>query len=139
MVWNCLKPVALCGDIIKQAFLQVPLREADHDTFRFHWISAKDSSQVETFRFKWALFGLVQSQILLAETLKQHLQPLRTGYPKHVEEIMRSLYVDDIVTGEDRVDQAYELKGTATEVFKGQVSNSISGTLMYQNWKHIIS
>ena len=36
MVWNRLKPVALCGDIIKQAFLQVPLKETDGDTFRFH-------------------------------------------------------------------------------------------------------
>ena len=74
MVRNRLKPVTLCGDIIKQAFLQVPLREADRDTFRFHWIRAKDSSQVQTFRFKRALYGLVQSALLLAGTLKQHLQ-----------------------------------------------------------------
>ena len=75
------------------------LREANRDTFRFHWIRAKDSSQVETFRFKRALFGLLQSAFLLAGTLKQHLQTLRSEYPKHVEQIMRSLYVDDIVTG----------------------------------------
>ena len=31
----------------------------------------------------------------------------------------RSLYVDDIVSGEDTVEQVHELKGTATEVFKG--------------------
>ena len=41
MVWNRLKPVALCGDIIKQAFLQERIREADGDTFRFHWIRDK--------------------------------------------------------------------------------------------------
>ena len=64
----------------------MPLREADRDEFRFHWIRAKDSSQVETFRFKRALFGLVQSQFLLEGTLNQNLQTLRTEYPKHVEE-----------------------------------------------------
>ena len=74
MVRNRLKPVALCEDIIKQAFLQVPLKEADRDTFRFHWIRAKDSSQVETFRFKRTLFGLLQSAFPLKGTLQQHLQ-----------------------------------------------------------------
>ena len=59
--WNRLKPVALCGDIIKQALLQERIREADRDTFRFHWIRDKNSSQVETLRFT------------LAATLKQHL------------------------------------------------------------------
>ena len=54
----------------------MPLREADRDEFRFHWIRAKDSSQVETFRFKRALFGLVQSQFLLEGTLNQNLQAL---------------------------------------------------------------
>ena len=117
LVRNRLKPVALCGDI-KQAFLQVRIREADRDALRFHWIRDKNSSQVETLRFTRALFGLVQSPFLLAGTLKQHLEALRTEYPKHVEEIMRSLYVDDIITGEDTVDQVHELKGTAIGVFK---------------------
>ena len=73
-------------------------------------------------------------------TLKQNLETSRSEYPKHVEEIMRSLYADDIIAGEDTVDQVHELKGTAIWVFiKGQVSSCISGTLMYQNWKQIIS
>ena len=32
---------------------------------------------------------------------------------------MRSLHVDDIVTGEDTVHQVHKLKRTAVEVFKG--------------------
>ena len=52
---------------------------------------------------------------------------------------MRSLYVDDIITGEDRVDQKHEWRRTAIEVFTGHVSSSISGTLMYQIWKQVIS
>ena len=94
------------------------IREADRDALQFHWIRDKDSSQVETLRLTRALFGLVQSPFLLAGTLKQHLETLRTEYPKHVEEIMKSLYVDDIITGEDTVDQVHELKGTAIRVFE---------------------
>ena len=55
----------------------------------------------------------------LAGTLKQHLETLRTEYPKHVEETMRSLCVDDIITREDTVDQVQVLKGIAIEVLKG--------------------
>ena len=80
VVQNCIKPVALCGDI-KQAFLQVRIREADRDALRFQWIRDKDSPQVETLRFTRALSGLVQSPFLLAGTLKQHLETLRTEYP----------------------------------------------------------
>ena len=95
----------MCGDIIKQAFSQVQIREADRKTLRFHWISGKESSQVDTLRFTQALFGLEQSQFLLTGTLKQLLEALRNEYSKQVEEIMRSLYVDDIITGEDMIDQ----------------------------------
>ena len=41
-------------------------------------------------RFKQALFGLVKSPFFLARTLKQHLE---TCGGKHVEEIMRSVYM----------------------------------------------
>jgi len=81
----------------------------------------------------------VQATFLLAGTLKQHLETLRTKYPKHVKEIMSCLYTDDITTREDMVDQVHELKGTAIEVFKGAGSEFISGTKMYQNLKQIIS
>ena len=105
LVRNLLEPVALCGDIIKQAFSQVQIREGDRKTLTFHWISGKESSQVDTLRFTQALFGLVQSQFLLTGTSKQLLEALRNEYSKQVEEIMRSLYVDDIITGKDMLDQ----------------------------------
>ena len=65
------------------------------------------------------LFGLKQSLFLLAGTLKQNLETSRSEYPKHVEENMRSLYADDIIAGEDTVDQVHVLKGTTIWVFKG--------------------
>ena len=70
-------------------------------------------------RFKRALFGLMKSPFFLARTLKQHLETSRTEYPKHVEEIMRSVYVDSIITREDMVDEVHVLKGTAIQALKG--------------------
>ena len=60
LVRNQFKPIVLSGDL-KQAFLQVRIKEANRDALRFHWIKDRDSSQVETLRFTRALFGLVQS------------------------------------------------------------------------------
>ena len=71
------------------------IREAGHDALRFHWIK----------RFTRALFDLKQSPFLLGRTLKQHLESLKANYPVEDEEITKSLYVDDIISGTDTFDQ----------------------------------
>ena len=121
LLWNVLvrnrvKPVALTADI-KQAFLQVRIRAEDRDVLRFHWIKNKDPSTVEVLRFTRALFGLVQSPFLLAGTLRLHLQSLRARYPVEVEEILKSLYVDDIISGASTTAEAQGLKKTIASVF----------------------
>ena len=91
--------------------------EADHDALRLHWLKNKDPSQIEVLRFTRVLFGLVQSPFLLGGTLKQHLDSLKAKYPEEVEEIMKSLYVDDVISGTDTVDQGCRLKEVAISVF----------------------
>lgn len=113
---NRLKPIALTADI-KQAFLQVRIRIEDRDVLRFHWIKNKDPSTIEVLRFTRALFGLVQSPFLLAGTLRLHLENLRERYPVEVEEILRSLYVDDIISGGSTTDEVQDLKKTIASVF----------------------
>ena len=116
LVRNRFKPIALSGDL-KQAFLQVRIKEADRDALRFHWIKDRDSSQVETLRFTRAFFSLVQAPFLLGGTLKQHLESLKDKYPAVVEEIEKSLYVDDVISGGDIINQVDELKDASITVF----------------------
>ena len=116
LVRNRFKPVALCSDL-KQAFLQVRILEADHDALPFHWIKDKDPSHIEVSRFTQVLFELIQSPFLLGGTLKQHLDSLKAKYPEEVEEIMKSLYVDDVIGGTDTVDQGCSLNEVAVSVF----------------------
>ena len=113
---NPFKTVAFCGDL-KRAFLQVRILEADHDALLLHWLKNKDPSQIEVLRFTRTFFGLIQSLFLLGGTLKQHLDSLRAKYPEEVEEIMKSLYVDDVISGTDTVDQGCGLKEVAISVF----------------------
>ena len=83
-----------------------------------------------------ALFGLIQSLFLLGGTLKQHLDSLK--YPEEVEEIMKSLYVDDVISGTGTVDQGCSLKEVAVSVF-GEAGFEfiycINGTPMSRNWR----
>ena len=113
---NRLKPVALAGDL-KKAFIQVHIGPEDRDVLRFHWIKNKDPSVIEVLRFTRALFGLVQSPFLLAGTLKLHLESLREKYPEVIEEILRSLYVDDVITGGNTTAEVRNLKKTIVSVF----------------------
>ena len=71
-------PVALTGDL-KQAFLQVRIREEDRDVMRFYWFKDLKTKEVVTLRFTRALFGLSPSPLLLGGAIQQHLE-------KHVEQ-----------------------------------------------------
>ena len=120
LVANRFKPVALTGDI-KQAFLQVRIREEDRDLLRFHWVNNIESQEVELLRFCRALFGLVQSPFLLGGTLEVHFEWIKTQYPELseiVESIQKSLYVDDLIQGGVNVELLKSLKEKAIFIFK---------------------
>ena len=108
--------MALAGDL-KQAFLLVRILLEDRDALRFHWIEDKETSNVEVLRLTCALFGLVQSPVLLGGTLHQHLEGMKERYPAAVEEVKKSLYVDDVVTGGETTERVRKLKESAVAVF----------------------
>ena len=116
LVRNRLKLIALAGDL-KQAFLQVRIRMEDRDALQFHWLKNKATYEVEVLRFTRALFGLVQLPFLQGGTLQQHLESQREKYPKEVEEILWSSYVDDVITGGETVPEVRTLKEMAVAVF----------------------
>ena len=96
LVRNRFHPLLLSGDL-KQAFLQDRIREDDRDALRFHWLKDLTTRQVEALRFTQALFGLSTSPFLLGGVIEQHLKNMQLVYPHAVDEIRRSLYVDDLI------------------------------------------
>lgn len=114
---NRFQHVALAGDL-KQAFLQVRIREEDRDVMRFHWLKDLDTKHVETLRFTQALFGLSTLPFLLGGVIDQHLKNLQNVYPREVEEIQRSLYVDDLISGDKTVAGAQHLKQASQSIFR---------------------
>lgn len=117
LVRNRFHPVALAGDL-KQAFLQVRIRNEDRDVMRFHWLKDLATKEVETLRFTRALFGLSTSPFLLGGVIDQHLKNFQNAYPREVEEIKRSLYVDDLISGDKTVADAQHLKQASQSIFR---------------------
>lgn len=116
LVRSRFHPVAVTGDI-KQAFLQVRIKEQDRDALRFHWLKDPSSQTVETLRFTRALFGLTSSPFLLGGVIQQLLESCRQNYPDIVSEIERSLYVDDLISGGPTSEKAKEIKSASQNVF----------------------
>ena len=120
-LWNVLvrarfHPVLFSGDL-KQAFLQIRIKPQDRDVLRFHWRSSK-LSEIETFRFTRALFGMTSSPFLLGGVIKHHLELWEKQAPQLVAEIRKSLYIDDLITGSNTVNRALQLKKGAITVMK---------------------
>ena len=110
--------VVIAGDI-KQAFLQVRIREDERDALRFHWLKDLNSQTVEALRFTRALFGFTCSPFLLGGVVQHLLESCREKYPEIVREIEKSLYVDDLISGGPTQAKAGTVKSASVEIFAG--------------------
>ena len=93
---NRFYPVVQASDL-KQTFSQVRTRKGDRDTMRFHWLKDLETKQVKPLRFTHALtkFELSTSPFNLGGFIDQHLRNLQQNFPNEVEEVKRSLSVDN--------------------------------------------
>jgi len=92
---------------IEKAFLHVELDESDRDYTRFLWLSNSHDPQssLQPYRFKVVLFGASCSPFMLNAALTFHLQQ----HPSTVStNILRSLYVDNVVSGCDTEQEALQ-------------------------------
>ena len=107
-------PVTITGNIEK-AFLQIHIKECERDALRFHW-RANPLADVEVLRFTRVLFGLVSSPFLLGGVLEAHLDHWKSKAPEAVDALKKSLYVDDIISGGNTVQEAKQRKSEATDI-----------------------
>ena len=97
--WNF---VALTVDIEK-AFQMVGIKPEDRDMLRFLWLkdSLADEREIVDYSFNLFLFGLRPSPSILGETIAYHLNIYRQTEPEMFELFRKSLYVDDLLTGQE--------------------------------------
>ena len=82
--------VALISDI-KQAFLNVSVKESDRDFLRFLWIKDISSDKIKIIvrRFARVAFGTAASQFLLAVSIHKHLLTYKNVDQKFCRKILR--------------------------------------------------
>ena len=110
-------PIALVGDIEK-AFLMISIKYLDRDMLRFLWLKEpfNEHSDIIQLRFTRLVFGLKPSPAILGAVLAHHIQEFQATYPKTVDTMGQSLYVDDLVAGGSDVVEVFELYQNAKAI-----------------------
>ena len=111
--------VALTSDIEK-AFLMVSVSECDRDVLRFLWVEDvnKEPPEIRVLRFARVVFGVSCSPFLLNATLQHHLSQYRNSHLGLVEKLTNSMYVDDVISGAQSEEEAYQLYSTSKKILK---------------------
>ena len=124
-------PVMVSADI-RQAFLQIRVRENERDALRFHW-RRREMDVVGTFRFARMLFGLASSPYLPEGVLESRLDAWADRYPDEVALLRRSMYVDDLLTGGRTVQEVLARRKIAREYYMIPLLSFTNGTRTFHN------
>ena len=120
-LWDILirsrfRHILLCGDIEK-VFPQIRIKESQRDALRFDWVSNLDMNRIEVNRFIRLVFGFMQSPFILEGTLKEHFNNYKFVYPELIENIRNDIYVDDLVSGGNILNEVEVIKQNSIELF----------------------
>ena len=102
--------VALRADIEK-AFLNIQIDPEHRDLVRSLWVEdpTKEIPEVMVLRFARVVFVVNSSPFLLNATIRHHLNTCLPVDSALARELLKSLYVDDYVSGNGDVDIAFKL------------------------------
>ena len=94
--------------------------ERDRDSLRFLWIDDINSTdpRLVFLKFCRVVFGLNCSPLLLGGTLYHHITNYKLDDPKFAEELLKLIYVDDLINGgenQQRGLEVYELSKVCLE------------------------
>ena len=107
----------LCADIEK-AFLQIRIKEKERESLKFHWIENLTNNTIQFLRFTRLIFGLNQSLFILEGTLKAHFERYESIYLELIRKIRDDMYVDDLVTERESLQEVEKIKSESIELFE---------------------
>jgi len=110
-----LNKIGIVADI-RKAFLNISIAPEHRDFLRFIW---EENDEQVIFRFRRLVMGLTCSPFLLNGTIRQHLQKEIGKYPAEVlKRLGEDLYVDDITSGCESVEEGKRFQKAANGVMK---------------------
>ncbi|XP_011685494.1 PREDICTED: uncharacterized protein LOC105448546 [Wasmannia auropunctata] len=92
---------------IEKMYLQVRLHEDDRRYQRILW---REKDEIQTFQFNTLTFGVSSSSFLAIRTLQQLADDERHAYPRAAAVLKAHLYVDDLLSGADSIDEARAIR-----------------------------
>ena len=103
----------------------VSVAAEDREFLRFLWVDDpnKDEPRIIAYRITRVVFGVTASPFLLNATIRHHLELHSESNCELVSKILRSIYVDDIVTGSHSEEEAYRLYTGAKTLLKSGAFN----------------
>ena len=112
--------MAVVADIEK-AFLMISVHPKDCDVLRFLWVNdvTAEEPEITTLRFTRVVFGISSSPFLLNATIQHHIKKYLASQPVLVKKIQESIYVDDVVGGDDVEECAYNFYKGAQRLLRG--------------------
>ena len=104
MVRFRMNKVAVTADIDK-AFLNISIDPEHRDYLRFLWVDDPFSNcpTIKPMRFARVVFGVTSSPFILNATIRYHVNQYAALDPEFVQEVLKSLYVDDYASGSSTV------------------------------------
>ena len=105
---------------IKQAFLNVVIRDEDRDYSRFPWYDHPFLTEpnITILRFLRVVFTIISSPFSLNATIKYHLERYLNDAKNFVEKFLNDLYVDDSTSRFFNVKEAYNFYLNAKRITK---------------------
>ena len=102
--------VALTADVEK-VFLNIEIDPEHRNFVRFLWVKAlnKENLEVMDLLFACVVFGVNSSPFILNDTIRHHLNTCLPVNSALVRELLKSLCVDDYVSGKGDVGSAFTL------------------------------
>ena len=109
MVRYRVHTVALIADI-EQAFLQIEIRPEDRDYLRFLWLDdvSVDKPAMTQLCYTRLPFGLRPSPGMLGSVIKAHSSSYEQSNSEVVK-VLRQIFVDDLSTGANSVEHAFDI------------------------------
>ncbi|XP_011262598.2 uncharacterized protein LOC105255167 [Camponotus floridanus] len=103
-----LPQYAMVADIEKM-YRQILIHPGDRDLQRILW-RADRNKPVQEYQLNTVTYGLACAPYLAVRTLRQLAADEEKQFPKGAAVLRRDCYVDDILTGPDTLEEAFELQ-----------------------------
>ena len=101
----CFGKIAIVADI-RQAFLNIGIREEDRDFLRFLFPDKSEPEKILIYRFLRGCFGVTSMPLLMNGTIEHHMNSKKAkdqNVVELVDQFLRDLYVDDVTTAVNTV------------------------------------